>query len=77
MENTKITIDYNYKYNTFKILQSGDYFTATDTYGTYLFLYVDNDCIINIMEGDRVDKDYFASDDEIRIARKLNIVIEE
>lgn len=29
------------------------------------------------MERDRVDKDYFASDDEIRIVRKLNIAVEE
>lgn len=77
MANTKITVDYNCKYNTFKTLQCGDYFTATDTYGTYLFLYIDDDCIISVNEGDKVDKDYFAPDDEIRIIKKLKITIEE
>lgn len=77
MENTKVTVDYNCKYNTFKTLQCGDYFTATDSYGVHLFLYIDDNCIISVEDGDKVDKDYFAPDDEIRIVRKLKITIEE
>lgn len=77
MENTKITINYNYKHDVFKTLQCGDYFTLKNEYGTHLYLYIDDDCIMNIEEGIKVYKNYFAQDDEIKIVRKLKITIEE
>lgn len=77
MENTQVTINYNCKYDAFKLLQSGNYFIATDKYGSCLFLYMDDNYIINIEEGGRVDKDYFSQFEEIKIIRKLKITIEE
>lgn len=77
MKNTKITVDYNYRYDIFKNLQCGDYFTLKNEYDADLYLYIDNDCIINIEEGARVDRNYFLSYEEIRIVRKLKIIVEE
>lgn len=77
MENTKVTVDYNYRYDAFKTLECGDYFTAKNEYGTYLYLYIDDDCIINIEEGGKIDRDYFSTYEEIRIIKKLKIIIEE
>lgn len=77
MEKQKVTINYNCKYDAFKFLQCGNYFVAKDKYGSCLFLYIDDNCIINIEEGGKVDKDYFSQFEEIEIIKKLKITIEE
>ena len=77
MKNTKITVDYKYRHDAFKTLECGDYFTAKNEYGTYLYLYIDDDCIINVEEGIKVYRDYFSTYEEIGIIQKLKISIEE
>lgn len=77
MENTKITVDYNNRYDAFTNLQCGDCFTTKNEFGASLFLYIDNDCIIDVEEKEKVDRDYFSQYEEIRIIKKLKIIIEE
>ena len=77
MENTKVTVDYNYMHDTFKDLQCGDYFTTKNEYGTYLFLYIDDNCIINIEEGGKVDRSYFLHYESIKRLNKVKIIVEE
>lgn len=77
MTNTKVTVDYNYRHDAFKTLECGDYFTAKNEYGTYLYLYINDDCIMNVEEGIQVYRDYFSTYEEIRIIKKLKIIIEE
>ena len=77
MTNTKVTVDYKYRYDNFKTLECGDYFTAKNEYGTHLYLYINDDCIMNIEEGIQLYRDYFSTYEEIRIIKKLKISIEE
>ena len=78
MESTKVIVDYNNDYDALKNLQSGNFFIAKNEYGEIsLFLYIDNDCIIDIEEGTKVDKDYFSQYEGINILKKIKITIEE
>lgn len=77
MKDTQVTVDYNYRHDAFKTLECGDYFTTKNEYGTYLYLYINDNCIINVEEGTQVDRDYFSTYEEIRIIKKLKIMIEE
>nr|DAD87220.1 MAG TPA: hypothetical protein [Siphoviridae sp. ctuUw41] len=78
MKNTQITVDCNNLHEPLENLQSGDFFLAKDDYDDiFMYLYIDNDCIIDIEEGTKVDKDYFSQYEEIRIVKKLKIIAEE
>lgn len=78
MKNTQITVDCNNLHEPLENLQSGDFFLAKDDYDDiFMYLYIDNDCIIDIEEGTKVNKDYFSQYEEIRIVKKLKIIAEE
>ena len=78
MESTKVIVDYNDNYDALKNLQSGNFFIAKNGYGEIsLFLYIDNDCIIDVEKGDKVDETYFSQYEGINILKKIKITIEE
>lgn len=78
MKNTQITVDCNNLHEPLENLQSGDFFLAKDDYDDiFMYLYMDDNNIIDIEEGIKVDKDYFSQYEEIRIVKKLKIIAEE
>ena len=78
MKNTQITIDCNNLHEPLKNLQSGNFFIAKNEYGEIsLFLYIDNDCIINVETGEDFDTDDFDECEEIKILKKVKITVEE
>lgn len=76
MENTQITIDFiNFK-NTIKDLNKGNYFIAKND-ANNLYLYIDKKYILNVKTGQEFNLEDFDNEKEIKILKKVKIIIEE
>lgn len=76
MEDTKVTIDFiNFK-NTMKDLKQGNYFFEKDD-SDNLYLYINKKYIINVKTGEDFDLEDFDEYGEIKILKKVKIIIEE
>ena len=76
MENTQVIIDFiNFK-NTMKDLKQGNYFFEKDDSDT-LYLYINKKYIINVKTGEDFDLEDFDNEEEIKILKKIKILIEE
>lgn len=76
MENTQVTIDFiNFK-NTIKDLKQGNYFFEKDD-SDNLYLYINKKYIINVKTGEDFDLEDFDNEEEIKILKKVKIIIEE
>lgn len=76
MEDTKVIIDFiNFK-NTMKDLKQGNYFFEKDDSDT-LYLYINKKYIINVKTGEDFDLEDFDNEEEIKILKKIKILIEE
>nr|DAD87219.1 MAG TPA: hypothetical protein [Siphoviridae sp. ctuUw41] len=77
MEDTKVTIDFiNFK-NTIKDLKQGNYFLEKDDPDNNLYLYINKKYIINVKTGEDFDFEDFDEYGEIKILKKVKIIIEE
>lgn len=77
-EKTKVIINYDTNYDTVGDLQDGDYFIQKDDCNSScLFLYVNENCIIELETGTKIEPTYFGDCDEIEIVKKINITVEE
>lgn len=77
-EKTKTIVNYDTSHDTVGDLQDGDYFVQTDEYNNpCLFLYVNENCIIELETGIAIEPTYFEDDDEIEIVKKVNITVEK
>lgn len=77
MEDTKVTIDFiNFK-NTIKDLKQGNYFLEKDDPDNNLYLYINKKYIINVKTGEDFDLEDFDEYGEIKILKKVKIIIEE
>ena len=76
MEDTQVTIDYiNFK-NTIKDLKQGNYFFEKDD-SDNLYLYINKKYIINVKTGEDFDLEDFDNGEEIKVLKKIKILIEE
>lgn len=76
MEDTQVTIDFiNFK-NTIKDLKQGNYFFEKDD-SDNLYLYINKKYIINVKTGEDFDLEDFDNEEEIKILKKIKILIEE
>lgn len=76
MEDTKVTIDFTNFKNTIKDLKQGSYFLEKDN-PDYLYLYINKKYIINVKTGEDFDLEDFDNEEEIKILKKVKIIIEE
>lgn len=76
MEDTKVTIDFTNFKNTIKDLKQGNYFLEKDDPDN-LYLYINKKYIINVKTGDDFDLEDFDNEEEIKILKKVKIIIEE
>ena len=77
-EKQKVIVNYDTSHDTVGDLQDGDYFVQTDEYDEQiLYLYVNENCIIDIEKGIEIEPTYFEDDDEIEIVKKVNITVEK
>ena len=76
MEDTKVIIDFiNFK-NTIKDLKQGNYFLEKDD-SDNLYLYINKKYFINLKTGEDFDLEDFDNEEEIKILKKVKIIIEE
>lgn len=76
MEDTQVTIDFiNFK-NTIKDLKQGNYFFEKDD-SDNLYLYINKKYIINVKTGEDFDLEDFDNGEEIKVLKKIKILIEE
>ena len=71
-----ITIDFiNFK-NTIKDLNKGNYFLVKNELDV-LYLFINKKYIINVKTGEDFDLEDFDNEEEIKILKKVKIIIEE
>lgn len=77
MKNTQITVDCNNLHEPLENLQSGDFFLAKDDYDDiFMYLYIDNDCIIDMETIEEYDIEDFNELEEIKVFKKVIITTE-
>lgn len=76
MEDTKVIIDFTNFKNTIKDLKQGNYFLEKDDPDN-LYLYINKKYIINVKTGDDFDLEDFDNEEEIKILKKVKIIVEE
>lgn len=76
MENTQVIIDFTNFKNTIKDLNKGNYFLEKDNPNN-LYLYINKKYIINAKTGEDFDLGDFDEQEEIKILKKVKIIVEE
>lgn len=76
MENTQVAIDFTNFKNTIKDLNKGNYFLEKGNPNN-LYLYINKKYIINVKTGEDFDLGDFDEQEEIKILKKVKIIIEE
>lgn len=76
MDDTEVTIDFTNFKNTTKDLKQGNYFLEKDDTDN-LYLYINKEYIINVKTGEDFDLKDFDNEEEIKILKKVKIIVEE
>ena len=71
MDDTEVTIDFTNFKNTIKDLNKGNYFLVKNELDV-LYLFINKKYIINVKTGEDFD-----NEEEIKILKKVKIIIEE
>lgn len=76
MDDTEVTIDFTNFKNTIKDLKQGNYFLVKNELDV-LYLFINKKYIINVKTGEDFDLEDFDNEEEIKILKKVKIIIEE
>lgn len=76
MDDTEVTIDFTNFKNTIKDLNKGNYFLVKNELDV-LYLFINKKYIINVKTGEDFDLEDFDNEEEIKILKKVKIIIEE
>lgn len=76
MDDTEVTIDFTNFKNTIKDLNKGNYFLVKNELDV-LYLFINKKYIINVKTGEDFDNEDFDNEEEIKILKKVKIIIEE
>lgn len=76
MNDTEVTIDFTNFKNTIKDLNKGNYFLVKNELDV-LYLFINKKYIINVKTGEDFDIEDFDNEEEIKILKKVKIIVEE